>query len=459
VSLTDLLNEDVPECDDVVDMSGETASVTLSPTALMVDRWGLHRGTKLTEKEWNLDTQHDAITLADCHTALFEPNPALAENPEDPGKAKWFEQLMDTPEYHSLHAQTMLDAFISEIGSRSIADQLVSYMDKVKDRPSGGGDSDGGESIKDEMDRIRSTKAALDAAKDDCEAAGDLANGLGAGEPGSPIDRESIASAFRRVRSDSQLQAIFKMAGRFRRCASALQRQKTRHGIDDTVGVKLDGNVRTMMQSELASLVLPELKLDTLRRIAEKQALCREHRGYEPVARGPVVVVVDESGSMSGKKVIAAKALALTMGWVAKQQKRWIIMVGYSGGSGGHWVCCPPRKWNQDKVLDWLDHFFGAGSSLDVPIKELPNEYWSEFISLGLPRGKTDVIFLTDAIVNCPAKASRRFLEWKKQENVKAYGIIIGNHGEGDFGQLCDRTWNVKNVDLDEDAVTSVLSI
>lgn len=458
MSLNELLDEKLLATDTALGLSeSSTIAEPQSPTALMVDRWGLHRGQRLAELDWNAEANHTPVTLADCHSALFEPSPCLAANPEDKAKSRWFQQLMDTPEYHALHSQTVLDAFMSELGCKSLADSLSEYVEQTKDEPP---PSDGEEeSIKSEMKRIRSTAKAVESAKEECEAASDLANGLGAGAPGAPLDREAIADAFRRVRGDNQLQRIFAMAGRFRRCASALQRQKTKQGIDDTVGVKLDGTVRSMMQSELARLVLPSLKLDTMRRIAERQALCREHRGFETVAKGPVVVVVDESGSMSGSKIVAAKALALTMGWVAKQQKRWIVLVGYSGGDPGHWVCCPPRKWDQNKVIDWLDHFYGGGSDRDVPIDELPTQYWPEFIKLGLQRGKTDVVFITDAIVNCPKKMADKFLAWKLAEKVKAYGIIIGQHEPGEFADLCDRTWCVKNVDLEENAVQEMLSI
>jgi hypothetical protein len=37
------------------------------------------------------------------------------------------------------------------------------------------------------------------------------------------------------------------------------------------------------LPSELVKLAVPELELDTLRRIVEWQALCREHHSVEPV--------------------------------------------------------------------------------------------------------------------------------------------------------------------------------
>jgi len=74
---------------------------------------------------------------------------------------------------------------------------------------------------------------------------------------------------------------------------------------------------------ELARLADPEFELDALRRIVERQALCREHHAIEPVGKGPIIVVLDESGSMDGEKCHTAKALALALAWIARQQRRW----------------------------------------------------------------------------------------------------------------------------------------
>ena len=64
------------------------------------------------------------------------------------------------------------------------------------------------------------------------------------------------------------------------------------------MGVEPSGDVGRLLPAELAKLVVPELELDTLRRIAERQALCREHNPVESVGKGPVIIALDESGSV-----------------------------------------------------------------------------------------------------------------------------------------------------------------
>jgi uncharacterized protein with von Willebrand factor type A (vWA) domain len=94
------------------------------------------------------------------------------------------------------------------------------------------------------------------------------------------------------------LRRICDHAGRLRRLAQSRQRLKTAHGVDEVAGVEPGGDLGRLLPAELARLMLPETELDALRRLAERQALSLQLRGSEPVGKGPVMVVVDESGSM-----------------------------------------------------------------------------------------------------------------------------------------------------------------
>src|SRR3954467_13821485 len=103
--------------------------------------------------------------------------------------------------------------------------------------------------------------------------------------------------------------------------------------------------------------------------------MCREYRTTEPVAKGPIIVCADESGSMQGDKVHTAKALALALVWVARQQRRWAALVAYPGDTGERRLPLPPGRWDEAAVMDWLTEFLGRGSDLDVPVRELPRYY------------------------------------------------------------------------------------
>src|SRR5205085_9702262 len=167
----------------------------------------------------------------------------------------------------------------------------------------------------------------------------------------------------------------------------------------------LDGDPGRLLPHELVKLAVPEFELDALRRLVERQCQCREYSATEPVAKGPIVVAVDESGSMEGEKAHTAKALALALAWVARRQRRWVALVAYSGDSGERLLALPPSRWDEAALMDWLAEFIGRGSDLDVPVRELPR-YYAE---LRAPRGVTDVLFLTDAKCRLPAAVRDTF--------------------------------------------------
>jgi len=300
-----------------------------SPTALYMDDWGLRRGQDVLCESERLqeclakldDEDHQAYVVADFHAAAFETDPRLQDVCADPLRREFVRQLMQTPEYHELRACTVLNDTASEIATLAFASQYAELhkecekQEKKEPKKDGGSGHDFGE----EMAVLRHvSKALAEASKEVEEArAAAAALGMGPGNPGSN-DPRAIAALFKRVRSDPTLRRICELAGRYRRVAQSKQRRKAIHGRDDMVGVVTDGDLGRLLPHELAKLAIPEFEDDTLRRFVERQTMCREYASVEPVAKGPIIVSVDESGSMHGDKGHTAKALALALAWVAR---------------------------------------------------------------------------------------------------------------------------------------------
>lgn len=445
------------------DTSGESGVVTpaagdgpppdASPTALDVDAWGLRRGRELVAESERLQKSGtDPLAAADFFTCAFDPDPKLAAACVDRRRHQFVAQLLDTPEYHALHASTRLDDTAAGIAATHFAEQF-SRLKKEEAKDHTGGAAAGGPG--DEMATLRAVgRAVAEAGKE----VGELheaaeALGLGPGSPGSN-DPRAVAALFKRVRSDPALRRICELAGRFRRVAQSKQRMKQTHGLDDVVGVEPGGDIGRLLPVELSRLALPELELDTLRRIAERQAACREHHAVEPVGKGPVVVALDESGSMEGAKIHTAKALALALAWVARHQRRWCALVAYSGDSGERLLPLPPGRWDESRLADWLAAFIGRGSDIDVPVREMPRMYRE----LGAPAGVTDLIFVTDAKCRLPAEVKNHFLEWKRASQARLVTLVIDNP-PGDLAHVSDEVHTVRSLAPDSDAVGRVLSL
>ena len=432
---------------DLAITSTEETTASVHPTALDLDDWGLRRGQEvLAESDRLRQTGLDEYAIADFHGAAFEPEPILREGCVDARRHDFLAQLMQTPDYHALHQSTMLDAAASAIAAAAFAEQFGTL--KEEERKGGGGHDR-------EMATLRAVGRAVSVAAEEVEACKDAcaALGMGPGSPGSN-DPKVIAALFRRVRRSPVLRRICELAGRYRRVAQSRQRRKTRHGVDDVVGVVLDGDVGRLLPHELARLADDDLCDDAMRRLVERQSMCREYRAVEPVARGPIIVCTDESGSMQGEKGHAAKALALALAWVARSQRRWVTLCAYSGDSGERLLALPPGGWDRSALLDWLEPFIGGGSSIDVPIREMPRIYRD----LKAPLGETDVVFMTDALCRLPEDLRRDFRSWKASVKARLITLVIGSC-PGDLGAISDEVHLVGSLDVREPGVGRVLSL
>jgi len=435
------------------DTSAADAGAKRHPTAIVCDEWAMRRGRELADCPGWEATGLDENAAADFHALAFDPQ-AEFQPCEERTREKFIGAMVETPEFHALHADTMLDDCAAQIAALHFGDQFAEYRRKndAGKASGGGGKPDG---IEGEVAAIGAAGKAIAAAAGEVKELKDAegALGMGAGSPGGKRDPKAVAEAFNRVRNNPSLRKICEAAGRFRRVAQSKQRMKAVHGFDDVVGVELAGDLARVLPHELAKLDVEELELDMLRRLAERQALCRDFAAVEPVGKGPIIVTLDESGSMRDK-IENAKGLALSLAWIARQQKRWCAIVAYSGDSGERVIALPPGRWDEAAVCEWLQEFIGGGSDIDVPIAELPRMY----ADLKPPAGATDVIMITDAICKLPAALVAKFNAWKLAVRARVLSLILESR-PGDLAAVSDECHQVRTLDAGEVAIGRVLSM
>jgi uncharacterized protein with von Willebrand factor type A (vWA) domain len=436
-----------------LDSIGEVAppEAPASPTALVLDDWSMRRGSEWAAGEAlksleKIDKEIRDNVAADMLSAAWEPRPQLVDKCEDPKRLEYLSALLASPEYQSLHKQTKLDTVASELAALKYAQGYAEYA--AMPEP--------------ESDLEREAQAA-GAAAGAAREAGEEIEGLsearrslgGVGDiPGQSMNVEEVKRLYNKIRGNKTLRRIMEVSGRYRRMAKALQMSKPVHGNDETIGIELDNDLSRIVASELVSLSDELLEYDFLRRFTEKQLMVRETKSVESETRGPLVIVVDESGSMHGEPVENAKAMALSILWIAEHQKRWACLVGFAGNTEGNFLVVPPGKRDVNAIMDWLIHFYSGGTTMDVPLDVLPKR-WKK---LGCPQGRTDIIQITDAFVDVPPKLEKSFLAWKAENDVKMNTIVIGSD-PGDLARVSDRVWKVNELNLDADGIAECLSI
>lgn len=409
------------------------------------------------------DATLDAAT--DCYAAAYEVKPELTDACTDPVRHDFFRALLESPEFAGLHANTQLDPYFSELAAAQFAGELAQMRgarrQRAAERPPGKQtpQEQGRERQADEVAAIAAAHQAATAAQKDVEDAQAAAAAAGVGEGGGgKLDGRRIGQLMKQIRQQPQLARIFEWAGRYRRLAAAKQRQKSLHGQDEVVGPTCGDDLTRLLDSELANLASGDLEDEFLLRLTQKRLGVRETRGVEPVGKGPVLVWLDESGSMSGEKIVTAKALALAMAWVARQQGRFCCLMGWSDGNQRRQLVLPPGRPSATadaELVAWLTAMWNGGTT--PPLHDA--EQW--YAASGAPAGKTDILLVTDGEFDGSALAPAAvaaFAAWKTQRQARVIGIGIGA-GKKSLGAVCDEVHIVASLGVDSDAVGRAVSI
>ena len=421
-----------------------------SLTALKLDQWSLRKGNELLEESPRLRKLNlSSACVSDLHAAAFLFDHELVESCSDPLRKQFIQELLSTPTYQSLHESTKLNAIASEIAAVSFGEQFSLLVARVETSPKLP------ESKSLEIEIISSASKAAKQANEGVKELESVAQafGLGKGEPGSS-DVNAIATTFKAVRSNSALLRICSLAGKYRQLAQGLHKARSKNGFEEVTGLENSGDISRLVPSELMKLGIPELELDFLRRFVEKQCLCREFDSEERVGLGPVVLVVDESGSMVGHRNESAKAIALTLAWIARRQGRWCGLVAFSGGSGHRVLALPPGKWNQVQLYSWLESFIGCGSDQDLPLKEMEGI----FNEIGAPQGQSDLIYISDAQLKISQKKATEYNSWKASVKARLISLVL-NTDPGDLSSISDEVHLINSLDPAEAGIKKVFSL
>ena len=300
---------------------------------------------------------------------------------------------------------------------------------------------------------------AVDRAREDLAAFGGDGSaggyGAGPGEGGGGMDlREKIALT-RRIQGSSRLKGLAAMAGRFRRIALRVQQNKVQHDPDEVHDVTVGRDLARLLPAELALLARPRTRREFRRRYVESTLLQYELIGRERQGQGPIVLAIDNSGSMEGERELWAKAVMLALLGICVRQKRDLLVLHFA-----HEGCLQPYLFagghaDHAQLIECAEYFNGGGTCYEDWMRAaLEAVEGSRF-------GKADVIVATDGeCVVSPAMLAR----WRQARDARgfrAYGVLIGSPGVGGgvLASFCDSVLDLSRPSDDADALTTIFSV
>ena len=270
---------------------------------------------------------------------------------------------------------------------------------------------------------------AAKVAREQAEDATDIVRGFSLAAGGDPdhIDPEVSRAALEMLHVNPNLKRLADLLGWARQMVRGEWRKSPR-GKTELVGYAIHSlQPEHMAGFEYAALLSGNdtLHLDWLRRAVDGGIRHRQYAGQEQQGRGPLVLVRDESGSMSGDPHAMAVALEWALLDICRRELRDFYVIPFSGTDQFHvWQAPPAGQPDPQGLLDHLSHFYNRGTEPYGPLSKA-----LELIEAGDLRA--DVLIITDDAFDEPSSEFLGHLKTVKQQHpLRIVAVVIGADGE-----------------------------
>ena len=187
-----------------------------------------------------------------------------------------------------------------------------------------------------------------------------------AGSPAVTLsDKLQLAS---RLGQSHRLKQVAELCGRLTRIALQVQRSRVQHPPDEIVGITIGGNLSRMLPVELGLLGDPVLEDAWHLKYLDKRLMELEMVGSERQGRGPIIVALDSSASMSeqlGARVTKeawSKAVALALLAIARKQRRDVAILHFSGTGQLNGYHFRQGQATPSELMATTEWFYGGGT-------------------------------------------------------------------------------------------------
>src|SRR5262245_15034038 len=279
----------------------------------------------------------------------------------------------------------------------------------------------------------------------------------GAGGRNSLSTKEKLVIA-QQVGHSPKLRQIAAVCGRFTRIALQQQKTRVKHPPDEITSITTGSEIERLLPSEIALLADPDLEDLFYFRFAERGLMQYDIIGHEPEGQGPIIIAIDESGSMTtdyGGMTggVWSKAVMLALLSIARLQKRDLAVIHFSGPNDLRVDLFSKGQATPAEVIACASFFFNGGTVF---------EPWMEK-ALELVDGsqfeKADVICISDGISDVSPEAQAEWTKRRAERGMRSYGVLIGsNQGEALLGEISDAVFRLDDLRGDLPALEVIFS-
>ncbi|NDJ26655.1 hypothetical protein DMB95_02555 [Campylobacter sp. MIT 12-8780] len=237
---------------------------------------------------------------------------------------------------------------------------------------------------------------------------------------------------------------------------------RTPHIKEEITGIVLGRDLENTLPSELALIDDTDFGILFDLKFSENRLFCFEKQGFQSQskqkmideekekelseAKGPIILCVDTSSSMSGTPETIAKVVALYIAKRAMEQKRACYLINFSDDI--HTLDLSPPN-NLFKLYNFLELSFNGGTdalpALEAGFKKMKEEAYQ----------KADMLVISDFIFSDYDTQRIKTLMKQKDETNKCYALYVGSFGDSlaktklfDDEFVCEANGRVSNLSL-----------
>jgi uncharacterized protein with von Willebrand factor type A (vWA) domain len=277
------------------------------------------------------------------------------------------------------------------------------------------------------------------------EAEGELTSwGTSMGAPGERSAGEKLDLAAK-LYSNEKLRRLSRIVGSLKEEMLRGRRKSWSRRGAEVYDIAVGSDIGRIIASEMSTLANVKLRADFKKRLIEGRLLQYSLRDEQ--GRGPMVICLDGSSSMEGKKELWSKGVCLTLLEIAKRERRkFSIIVFSSGGSPLRVFESSPGEgrggWGMKEkdVFELAEYFPGGGTNFEEPLDK------ALVVLRGSKFRRGDIVFITDGEAGVGDTWLMEFKRERDRLGFKVYSLLI---------DLSEReSWDT--LSLFSDKVTSV---
>ncbi|CAB4138286.1 hypothetical protein UFOVP329_48 [uncultured Caudovirales phage] len=292
---------------------------------------------------------------------------------------------------------------------------------------------------------------AMGKAVDDAQAVKQAARlfGLGSSEAmgGLPVS-EKIRLANAVKNAGPKFRRLLEILGRETSTALDKQAAKCRHDSGAIVDITLGDDPARLLDEELVELCARSRprRLLAMARLADAAAASYEVEHKEPQGRGPIIILLDESGSMSGQNEAKAKAISLALANVAARQNRDWACVCFQGSVTAEFSVLARDASTRSAGISLAERTLaafarrgtGGGTNFDPPLWRAAD------MIVSAKYERADVLMLTDGEGPIGKSTIDRLNSLRATRGASIFAMLIGcsDHMAKQTRTFADKVWS-----------------